>query len=122
MTSHNVYKQRFQELIRCTTAAKKKDFNMEYFFDDCGTPGCILGNFAAAHPRTQLAASIKTLTGVVFEQASLYFGLDRAYSGLGRHFEAVELFAEDGCGGAKTPAQAVAYLRKFWQKKHGEKL
>ncbi len=128
--------ERFQKLIRSTEDANPTTFNMKMIAYDgdhtkhpCGTPACVFGNFAA---RTDLQKFIK-IKVVTFAEDDLSTEIEIINSRTGREIwidnEDVEdyfglnenecrmLFSTDGCGNAKTPQDAVKYLKTFLQVK-----
>ncbi len=136
-------KELFKALIKSTVEANPETFDMgEYavrqflknedgYYDEsrpnpfCGSPACILGNFAA---REDLQSVMKlrphnmpvlvlteTDSRVYFEDKEIrdLFGLTLE--------EANDLFSIDGCGEAKNDKErAVRYLRLFYKEKTGE--
>lgn len=99
-------------------------------FDWCGTPACVLGNYASRGDLQRLLTvkalprrynrneleHVMVLRGKVvhdsYDSASHkdaqvldHFGITAA--------ESEVLFGPDGCGGAKTPEEAAAYIEKF---------
>jgi hypothetical protein len=86
----------------------------------CGTPACALGHYAARtdlqrafklkHGDVQTTSGSPDVSGVCYE----HFGLLELW---GHGDEWIELFADNGCGGATTPLQAAKYIEKFVARK-----
>lgn len=92
-----------------------KGFTMGHYRADCGTPGCVLGHYAA---RTDLQdAFILDSNWVLPSDGTkelVYF--DGVH--VRQHFEiasgdAEMLFGPDGCGKAKTPEEAAVFIENF---------
>lgn len=116
-------KQNFENLIRANRECHLPDkFDMHTYGHPCGTPGCVLGQYAA---REDLQSAFKlTGAGRLWSRD----GLHSLWSGdelVAEHFgitwtQALELFGVDGCGRAQTPEQAAAYIEKFVKENSGE--
>lgn len=127
--------KRLDNLVTATKEADADTFDMtRYVYDGnqpgtaCGTPACLLGNYAA---RTDLQRFIKVeLTSYPRDATyrSEYADLKYVRNGclasymaapVQKHFglsqsEAENLFADDGCNDAQTDkAKALRYVRKF---------
>lgn len=82
---------------------------------DCGTPGCALGEWTAAHPDVwEMGISGPVRTEWAKEP---YFGWC-PFNHAAREFDitltqAMSLFHSYGCGGARNAQQAADYLRKW---------
>ena len=110
-------KDRLENLYRA--AAEASSITMDEFCDDfCGAPGCVFGHYAA---RGDLQSEFRIDK---IKQNSLYwiFGLRGPVyihsDDISEHFgitrkQAYELFDIDGCGNARTPEEAAAYIRRF---------
>lgn len=121
-------RENFRKLIQSTREAHTATFNMETYASECGTPACVLGNYAN---RTDLQSeyrldgrNIKDSEGLVthFYDADVHdhFGITDD--------DAHDLFDVDGCGlkdrdtdedgdyigDPITRNQAVAYLEAFY--------
>lgn len=124
----NIYVHRFNNAIRalqeCPAPHKfsmgdygykcRPDSPLQRDRNPCGTPACVLGNYAF---RTDLQSAFRMRNGCV---VTAHGGKDVLYSGrmVPRHFgitklEAFMLFSYNGCGDAKTPAQAIRFMRRF---------
>lgn len=79
----------------------------------CGTPACVLGHYAF---RTDLQSMFRLEDGDLADAdgeridytdplVAEHFGISRT--------EAFLLFGQNGCGGAKSPAQAIKYIKDF---------
>lgn len=94
-------------------------YSQRIYYHRCGTPACALGHWAAAHPDTWVTWHEDPLSGyptMRFNNQSscsrrvmLEFDLEED--------ESDELFNSDGCGNAKTAADAAAYIRAFVARK-----
>ena len=109
--------ERFKNLIRATAEADPKHFNMA-FFGQCGTPACVLGNYAAREDLQDAFCfednTVKLCgSGVRISYANIavrdHFGITAE--------ETQRLFASWGCSLAETPAEAVGYLQRFLSRK-----
>lgn len=97
--------------------------NFDKRADWCGSPGCVLGNYASRTDLQDLlqitwrgaepAVAFKSwpYEDFVFHDPRVldHFGIDVK--------EADELFSAHGCGGARTPEQAATYLEDFAARK-----
>ncbi len=99
-----------------------REFTMGRFKHDCGTPACVLGCYAVRHDlqRTFKPALGYTMSMRLFRDEYRIIGCDS--DEVLKHFdiyaeEAMELFGSTGCGGAKTPQEAAAYIRAFVARK-----
>lgn len=95
---------RFDRLRECITALRAADpenFDMGEFWHECGTPACVLGHHEAYFNRNLF----KQLSTGKLWSALRYFeiSLEQYY----------ELFAQDGCGKAVAPDEAIAYIERF---------
>lgn len=128
--------KRFEKLIAVTEKAKPENFDMGRYgvkrAGRCGTPACVLGHYAADR-RAQKAFKLSVpyyytneATGEQVEPSNCRLDVvDSEGNMVGFDSDAViehfgitskqgeELFGYAGCGSARTPKQAVAYLRKF---------
>lgn len=124
----NIYVHRFNNAIRALQESEAPHkFGMDKYGhgrrrrspllrdrNPCGTPSCVLGHYGF---RTDLQSIFRLKNGEFVTRSS---GKCLWYSGrmVARHFgitrrEAFLLFFQNGCGGAKTPAQAIKYIRAF---------
>lgn len=114
--------RRFENLIRSTAEADPKTFDMERAMHPCGTPACVIGNYADRRdlqrtfrlPSTRSRSFCDLVVGgrgtsACGPEVEVHFGLDM--------WEAYGLFNPYGCGGAKTPRQAVRHLKRFLARK-----
>lgn len=114
----------FANLIRSTSEADPEDFNMREYGNPCGTPACVLGNYANRTDLQDAFSFEPAQNGEVVSTTGDYV----AYGGklVQKHFgittyDAAEIFSgESGCAGAKTPAEAVAFLEAFYAKRIAE--
>lgn len=115
----------FEALIKANEEAPpERPFNMRVFAHPCGTPACLLGNYAERHD-LQGAFWIGKHKGG--GQAWLFpFDSDWAIgvesSAVLEHFgitasDAVELFGEEGCDGATTRDEAIEYVRGWLEQR-----
>ncbi len=99
---------------------RRESFNMERYGTSCGTPACCLGQYAF---RTDLQALfiltssgdiryIETGRKIDFDDEPLldHFGLTMT--------QTYVLFSTTGCGSAKTPEQAIAFIEAFIRGEH----
>lgn len=122
---------RLLEMADVLDAAHKRQtrFSMaRFFFDDgevddnqCGTPACALGHYAAATPERwgmhksatdgRLYPRLKghAWTATVWDHTTIDFGLTEQ--------ESSELFDGQGCGRATSPKEAATYIRNFVHRK-----
>lgn len=98
-----------------TRRANPKKFHMDYFVHPCGTPACVLGNYAA-DPDTPFVIHrgdpwhIYTCVEpgpVGFDNHEIceHFAISRE--------DAWVLFTSIGCGNAQTPDEAADFLEEF---------
>lgn len=130
----NIYRQRMENVVRALAEIPPHGtFKMDNFGaplqtrmgpgsgplwqGECGTPWCCLGHYAT---RSDLQSEFtlnryghllfgEIMVGLNDDPVIEHFGID--------YMEAVELFGAHGCGEAKTPADAIAYLRGFIARK-----
>lgn len=116
--------KRFEVLIECTEQADKKAFDTNMYAHRCGSPACIIGNYAA-NQKVQKTFKLEKVSDVVGgehwtlclkdgrfvdyydQEVQDHFGIDRV--------EADEIFGTTGCDEATTPKQAVKYLKRFYK-------
>lgn len=106
-------KPRLEKLIVALEAAKPENFDMGRFAR-CGTPACVLGHYAS---RADLQSEFG-LEGMTILELATCRRPDCDGEEIQLHFDitgeqACELFDVEGCDDAKTPAEAIAYIRKF---------
>jgi hypothetical protein len=94
-----------------------KMFSMRSY-SDCGTPACAMGHYAARRDlqktfRLDEDGNVVTNNGSNLWACENHFGITPD--------EDEELFGLTGCGDAKTPKQAIRYIRKFIARKKAEK-
>jgi hypothetical protein len=84
-------------IVALRNSPDPKGFTMRMYKNSCGTPACVLGHLYYARG-----------------EANLSWLITRAREEEGFSYaEASELFhSSDGCGGAKTSVEAIAYLEK----------
>lgn len=109
-------KDNFERLYRAIVEAQRLD--MSRWADDCGTPACVLGHYAA---RIDLQSEFRI---VVSDEQGAYIVDSRgkhiwhSCPSVREHFDisrvqAYHLFDLEGCDDADTPAEAAAYIRRF---------
>lgn len=108
--------KRLENLARAAAEADPKNFDMEVY-GTCGTPGCVLGHYAA---RRDLQRTFKFTDTAIFCGKTLYW-VHHEHQDVLEHFgitwkQARQLMDPDGCNKAKTPKQAAAYIRRFIRK------
>lgn len=103
-----------QRLLNAARAVRERaaieNFTMACYFHECGTPGCVLGTYAL---RTDMQTDISP-TLLKNHRESAPDDIDQ----IAEHFDLTseqvrELFAYNGCGKARTPEQAAAYIEAF---------
>ncbi len=105
----------------------------------CGTPACAIGHYASRSDLQRLLKVVHDLQwdidnegrdieirvpGIVFSALygvdDLNFGDDRFLEHFGISYkQACQLFCESGCGCAKKPATAAAYIERFVKRQYG---
>jgi hypothetical protein len=113
-----VNKDRLLNVARALREAKTAecDFDMSFYVHECGTPACALGHYAA---RRDLQDRFKIVVGAAHSfLANASDGRSVMPGDVAGHFaisihDAGDLFDVDGCGGAKTPAVAAAFIEAF---------
>ena len=131
-----------QRLLNVARALREspnpEKFDMgRYGDDDCGTPACAFGHYAARQDLQDRFALVRRELRVSYAEA-IYFSTDvlLRYTGemafydshlVLEHFgisweEADDLFSVEGCGGANTPAQAADFIEAFVAKRMAEEL
>lgn len=116
-------RQNFENLIRANRECPRPDkFDMHTYGHDCGTPGCVLGQYAAREDLQD--AFVLTVNGRVLSR-NRRIGLWSGDELVAEHFgitwmQALELFGVDGCGRAQTPSEAADYIEKFVKENTGE--
>lgn len=122
-------------LLAAMACREAKDFRMSHFHR-CGTPGCVIGNYAARRDLQQtmqlapiadgghyggFAIGVWGATAVAREWKCYspirgadaeQFQMLAGYFGI-THEEANELFSSDGCDSAVTGEQAAKYIEQF---------
>lgn len=118
---------RLKNLITALQGAKPENFTMDKFGTGCGTPACVLGHYAARRDlqrflKLELCGPAGCCSLIVAEDTALLFDAFpiQEHFGLSEK-EAQRLFSPEGCGRAKTPAQAIAYIRKFIARKRAQR-
>lgn len=122
---NKIQEKRFRNLIRATRDASSEHFDMNrYAHNGCGSPACVLGNYAARRDlqRTinlDLSGPIEWIkirdnTGRV-----IWYDSPTILDHFGITFrEFIDLFASNGCDSAgKNQDRAVAYLESFLERK-----
>lgn len=123
----NIYRQRAQNLIRALRESPDPaGFTMGCWARPCGTPACVLGHYAARSDLQDVFQFRRDRFGFlvvahVVDGTSIT-PMDNYSKELLGHFglmedEAFELFSTRGCGSARTPEQAIAYIQSFMDKK-----
>lgn len=104
-------------LLHAAEAVQNKDLNMETFVHHCGTPGCVLGWYAAEEgtPFT-LEPDLDCNEGGRLNYAEREIGYDDRK--VLEHFgissaEAHLLFGPYGCDGAQEGWEAAKFIRGF---------
>jgi hypothetical protein len=115
------------EIAKNTPCEEDCGFSMYQYAHTCGTPSCVLGWLTVLGDRQPFKLgpdpdddSMQTLlwadTGETISYYSKrfqdHFGLDVD--------EGYELFGSEGCDGAQTPDDAIAYIRNFMEERGGE--
>jgi hypothetical protein len=124
----HVLKINKQNLLNCAKATRERknpsDFTMEAYVNHCGTPGCLLGEYAASNLQNVFtlgsipeAAFMSKATGAVIpctgKEVLDHFGINAD--------EAHELFGIDGCNNATTNLEAADYVENFVREKEAGK-
>lgn len=112
-----IHRKRLENVARALMESPNPEhFSMETFASDhsCGTPACALGHYAW---RTDLqgAFRLREIGDVVTRDGRRpenWFGYVCHHFGISL-YEYIELFSNAGCGNAKTPEQAAAYILDF---------
>lgn len=93
-------------------AKKEPTYDQEQITHECGTPACAIGHWIR-HSRGRLMITEHgvLLHREVFGAEGIRFVGSAEFRISGE--QAIELFAHDGCGEAKTAKQAARYIRKF---------
>lgn len=85
--------------------------------DSCGTPFCVLGNYAF---RVDLQRSFQLWKGDLCNSDRNHVDYDgplvMAHFGITAE-EAMELFGPEGCGDAQSPDEAIEYIEAFVARK-----
>jgi hypothetical protein len=111
--------ERLRNAALAVRGAREDKFTMHRIVFDCGTPGCALGWYAY---RMDLQSEFRIDACQLRPGVSTYFlsykakgsFLDAAAEHFGLSWEqASELFGSWGCGAARTPAEAEAYIVAF---------
>jgi len=121
--------ERLQLVARAVAEGDGPEINMNVFFNDCGTPGCAIGHYAARKDLQSEYESADTFVqrtdGVAFPAKYLSViedGFIFMYAGIfqdfAKHFdvthaEATGLFGSSGCNKAKTKEEVVDYIENF---------
>lgn len=122
-----IHLKRLRNLVRVLREAHeneklRRDFTMERFgfynpHGKCGTPACAFGHYAV---RRDVQRTFKMdWRGIVFAAGRLAIPEPADFAqDIAPHFgisseECNELFENDGCGKAQTPAQAANYIEQF---------
>ena len=93
----------------------KEVFSMLYYANSCGTPQCVLGNYAARRDLQDVfELRARTIYLVNVDDIHAYDFFDTAL----KHFDIsatqyLELFSSDGCAKAGTPEAAARYIEFF---------
>lgn len=106
-------KARLEKLIVVLKDAKPEDFIMASYSNACGTPACVLGHYAACR---DVQRAFKLDAGGLRRSCGMFIDVedDAVLEHFGLTFDqATALFDADGCNNAKTPKQAIRYIRKF---------
>lgn len=115
--------ERLTNAARAVRESPKPDnFTMKYY-NVCGSPGCVLGHYAARPDLQSLLTfdKINQLTFVGFEDvdsSAHHSWPDYDHIMVRRHFgitaeQAWELFSANGCGNARSPTEAADYIEAF---------
>lgn len=115
----NIHKQRVLNLARALRESPApKRFTMGCVFSGCGAPACVWGHYIS---RPDLQSEWTPDTGDSFDGGQVPRYSDCAEKHFGLCFEELYLlFNTNGCGGAGTPAQAIAFIEKFAESKWPE--
>lgn len=112
---NKVYIKRLENLIRALDESPNPGaFTMDYFAHNFDTPACVLGHYVL---RRDLQRVFKLRGGFpqdsrTGEWISYHFDVVLDHFGINK-VEASDLFASGGCGDAKTPEEACAYIKTF---------
>jgi hypothetical protein len=104
-------KARFKNLIKATKEADRDHFSMTRYANGCGTPACVLGNYASRRDLQKSFTLHEFVENIAFDDLRVleHFGITES--------EARVLFSTQGCRGAITPEGAVAFLEEFLEYK-----
>ena len=124
LTETEIGNQRLLNVARALRESiKPKDFTMECYINECGTPACALGHYAF---RSDLQTEFKLV--IITDESSQYYDIehknDEGYSlnfddpEVLEHFAITDgdswnLFSADGCGYANTALEAALYIENF---------
>lgn len=116
-----IHKERFLNLVRACRESQNPDlFDMERYLNECGTPGCAFGNYAA---RSDLQNAFRLEKNCpipvhIETEEVVHYWCDEVLDHFGiSEKEACELFSGEGCGKAKTPQAAATYIESFVARK-----
>jgi hypothetical protein len=101
-------------------AERNADYHQEVYKNGYGSPACLLGGYAAAHPETwDFSSESPYLKGI--EVQSPTFSAMREF-GLS-YYDAEMLFSSGGCDNACTDGKkAAAYVRRFVEERAKERI
>lgn len=121
--------RRLLNVVRALEESPNPDkFTMKRFGHECGSPACALGHYCS-RPDLQSAfllsrhAEDAACWPAPTDDVTACLGIDNieicAHFGLTAD-EAMDLFDENGCGGAQTALEAAKYIRDFVSRKEDE--
>lgn len=127
----NVYRDRLLNVCRALDESpNQSDFHMGSYGDygarcgflwlgrSCGTPCCALGHYAGRGD-LQRSFNLDKDGTLRFGKRSIEYYSDEVLAHFGlTNEEAIELFGCQGCNDAQTPAEAIAYIRAFVNRKY----
>jgi hypothetical protein len=121
---------RLEKLIVALQDASPRDFDMLHYGMSCGTPQCVLGHYASRRDLQRSFELVRPEYGEVVLRSrtgrpscgyTLYADMPiQSHFGIS-YDQCEELFGPAGCGDAKTPKQAIRYIRKFIDRHRAQK-
>lgn len=108
-----IHRRRLEDVARVNAERDDGGFTMYTFRTMCGTPGCVLGGYAARRDVQDVFCLVRDQYGL-HNAAGETVGYDapevRQHFGITKA-ECAVLFSSDGCGGARTAPVAAAFIR-----------
>lgn len=104
-------------LAACITREADADQFSMALYHSCGTPCCVIGNYAASSLQKTFQLQGSCEVGLASEPNVRGYG-----KAAEEHFsitaeESYELFSQSGCGHARTPTAAADYIESFIRRK-----